>query len=113
MNALASAVKRGRTYDPEDFRTTTRMHATLGVLASLGIKPTITHGTRTYFDWAMAGSLNPDKHLCSLSGSGYNDCTITWPEWVTDEIFDAAASLASLARTEEGAYNRNRAAAAV
>lgn len=109
MNGFAALVKAGRTYDIEDPRTTHRMHKTLQVLASLGIEPTITHGTRTYYDWAMRGSLNAEKHWCSLNGSGFNDCHISWPEWATDDIFDKAWELASLSISEFGTYNRTRA----
>lgn len=114
MNGLsngAALVKRGRTYDIEDSRTTNRLHDTMRVLKSMGIEPTYTHGTRTYFDWAMAGSLKPDKHLCSLNGSGGNDCTITWPAWVTDDIFNLAYSLADRVLTEYGGFNRRAAEA--
>jgi len=110
MNSTAALVKRGRTYDYEDSRTTNRMHAMLGVLKGFGIEPTITHGTRTYFDSARAGWLTSEVHLCSLNGSGYQDCTIEWPAWVTDNIFDLAWRLADAVITEQGAYNRAAAA---
>lgn len=109
MLHTAALVKRGRTYDYEDPRTTYRMQATLNVLKAAGIEPTITHGTRTYYDWAMRGSLDATRHLCSLDGSGYGDCTIDWPAWVTDEMFDAAYRLANLVQTERGTYNRREA----
>lgn len=99
---------RGRTYDYEDSLVTYRLHTALKVLATVEVVPTITHGTRTYYDWCD----HRDKHQCSLDGSGYGDCTISWPEWATGAMFDEAVRLAGEAHRERGAYNRSKAYAA-
>lgn len=112
MTYAAYMLRSGRRYDPEDYRATERLHLAYQILETLGAAPTIVHGNRTYFDWASAGSLNPDKHLCSLNGSGYGDCTITYPEWVNDAMLERVWDLADTFRTARGQYNRNAALAA-
>jgi hypothetical protein len=105
---MGQMLARGRTYDYEDSLVTYRLHTALKVLEAIEVVPTITHGTRTYYDW----SSHRDKHWCALSGSGFSDCTISWPEWATGEMFDEAYRLASNAHRERGHYNRTKAYAA-
>lgn len=106
MISTAALVKRGRTYDYEDSRTTHRMHTMLTILAGAGIKPTIVHGPQVGWDWATSR----ERHIeaCTLNGSGTAGCTITWPAWVTDEMFDAAWRFAETTISAQGAYNRSR-----
>jgi hypothetical protein len=100
----AGRVKLGRTSDYEDSRETYRMQKTITILAGAGITPTITHGTRVYFDWATSR----DRHHCSLDGSGNGDCKIEWTPWATDEDFDQAYEMACRTATNMGQYNRSR-----
>ena len=104
----AQMLRSGRTYDYEDSRATHRLHVAYEVLTTLDAEPTFTHGTRTWYDTAT----HRDRHQCALQGSGYRDCTITWPEWVTDELLNEAYNIADAFLTAQGAYNRRGMAAA-
>lgn len=99
-------LRSGRTYDIECSLSTERLHRSYKVLEALGAAPVIVHGPQTAWDWAT----NRERHMdaCTINGTGKAGCTVTWPEWVTDEMLDEAYSLTSTFRKAEGHYNRTR-----
>lgn len=49
---------RGITNDPEDSRTTARLHAALRILAAANVEPTREHSNRTIVEYGR------EKHMC-------------------------------------------------
>lgn len=89
-------LRAGRTHDYEDSRSTYRLQQAYGILAAAGVEPVRTHSDTMAWDWAT----NRDRHVCDYR------CKVTWPEWVTNDMLEAAYNLADAAQTARGAYNR-------
>ena len=107
MTSLAvMKLRRGETYEPECDRTSRRLGTAMSILESLGVKHETEHdpSCRRYSGkWYAPDCTGRDPY-------GYKSCmTVSWPEWVTDEMFQLAYSLASEVATEEGKYNRRQA----
>ena len=79
-------LKRGYTFDPEDSRTTARLHRALELLRSQGIESTPFHK-----GYEAERPNDPEHRYVCGSGVG---CGVTWPPQATDEVFDAAYTLA-------------------
>jgi hypothetical protein len=95
LSTGARYLKRGDTFDPEDFRMTHRLRVAGQILSGLGITP----------EWEHGGSFTNElgKHVCC------DKCKASWPEWVTDEVFNRAFALANEVQTERGAFNQRAA----
>jgi len=104
MGYAVSMLRAGRTYDYEDSRATSRLHAAYAALKAIGVEPERTHSDKVGFSWERRGWLVPEHHsvVCGESAG----CKVTWPEWVTDEMLEAAYSLADNVLYEQGRYNR-------
>jgi hypothetical protein len=89
MTTGASHLKRGDTFDPECGRTTHRLRLGQHILAAAGIESAHVHG----------------EHRENFRGC-YSGCRNVWPEWVTDEMFESAWSLADKVQTERGRHAR-------
>lgn len=84
----AMYLKRGDTFDPEDWRMTHRLQVARTVLAALGIEPTPVHKGST----ADRPGGAEHRYVC---GSGIG-CGVTWDEELaTPEVFNAAFALAN------------------
>lgn len=98
---------RASMLDIEDSRTTTRRRLALSLLEAAGLTRTIEHGTHWsnegYDPYGGLGARCVTRHEC-------NDyCIVTWDEWATDEMFEAAWALADLTQTFRGIHHRQQA----
>lgn len=98
----AARVKRGYTFDPECSRTTHRLQTTLEILRVEGIVPTIP-------DHDSKCIMHPDNAWNRCHGFNYHcECgrgmnpQPTWPDWVTDACFNAAAIAAEVMISARG-----------
>lgn len=110
MSAVAMRMRRGWFRDPEDFHGTYRMEGALRILKAWGAEPTFRkhdeqcdrHPDRlsnVVFGYR-------ERVICSC---GADQAQVEWPEWVTDECFDAAYRAANVLQTERGAYHQREA----
>jgi len=86
-------------YDPEDSRFTHRLRAAQTIVRATIGEPEYDHSDRTEVEFGRP------KHVCNYR------CTVTWPAWVTGEMFDAAFRYADLFQTARGDFHRAEAAA--
>ena len=91
-------MRQGWRFDPDCARATHRLRRALGILANMGVVPTIAHGKRC------------DEDAASIHGRQgcWDDCKTIWPEWAEDRLFDAAYELADAYQTLHGGYQRSR-----
>jgi len=101
VSAVSHRFRRGWFSDPEDWHGTYRMEIALRLLRFVGIEPEWHHSDRT--GTIGTGLLQREGHVCD------DRCRPIWPEWVTDDIFDAAYRLADLIQTGRGAWHQTRA----
>lgn len=100
LTGLTRLVKAGRTFDYECSRTTHRIQRTRAILGAMGATPTVDHNPdAVVFDWATS----KERHECDANG---HKCVTTWPEWVTDDLFNIAASAAEVAIVERAEWMR-------
>jgi hypothetical protein len=90
-------LKRGDSFDIECWRTTHRLRVAHGILLGLGIKAEWEHSDYMGVEYGVA------KHLCD------DRCKAVWAEWVSDEMFNLAYSLACEVQDKRGAYHRREA----
>lgn len=116
MNTGARCLKRGDTFDPEDFRMTHRLGVARGILSSIGIEPSFEQHRPECI-------LHPDNRSRRCFGYSYscdNGCRAgvypanqaNWPEWVSDAVFEHAFALADETQTKRGEHHRREAYAA-
>jgi hypothetical protein len=105
-------LKRGDSFDPEDFRTTHRLRVGQSILASLGIESTFDHDEACPRHPASLSNVvhSYRSRVCCSCGRDYRGAD--WPAWVTGETFDLAYRLADEVQTERGNFNRSAAYAA-
>jgi hypothetical protein len=95
MTTGAYYLKRGDTFDIEDWRMTHRLGVARSILRSFQVEPTWEHSDCTRVEWGRP------KHACDYR------CKATWPEWVTDDIFDLAFNLADEVQDKRGRWHQN------
>lgn len=81
----AYLLKRGDTYDYEDSRMSHRLRRARMILENMGIKPVVEHCNQC--------KIGPSRG--PMSGC-WDACKTVWPEWVTNEVFQAAFNLADI-----------------
>jgi hypothetical protein len=91
------AMRQGWFRDPEDSLTTYRRQGALGILRQWGGEPEWTHSDHTYVEWGR------ERHLCD------DRCKVTYPEWVTDEVIQAALTASDVIQTARGKYHQRAA----
>ena len=95
LSYLAYALKRGDTFDPEDFKTTHRLRVARGLLAEVGIEPTVAHSTLC--------ARHPSNVGRGMRDLGcWDQCRTLWPESATDDMFEDAARAASAIQSLRG-----------
>ena len=101
MSLVVRKLRRADTYEHECQRTTYRLHAAMGVLGSMGLVPTKTHDPECRKEWVNTSGRSyacQGEHL-----GGVLPCLkVEWPDWVTDEHFEMAYSLADSVITARG-----------
>lgn len=110
MSTGSRWLKRGDTFDPEDWRMTHRLGVARSILRSLQIEPTyLEHDEKCIRHpknaWNRVHGFN---YWCDSGCPRFNDPPPTWPEWVTDEIFELAFSLADRVQTSRGDWHQRQ-----
>lgn len=107
-------LRRGDTFDIEDWRTTHRLRVGHSILRGLGIEPSFPkHDPKCILSAEQAfrrGGQDRYRFNCEC-GVGH-DPNAEWPEWVTGSTFDLAYQLANEVQTERGAWNQREASRA-
>ena len=110
MTTGAYYLKRGDTFDIEDHRMTHRLGVARSILRSFGVEP-------TWPDHATDCMNHADNRYRRCFGVNYpclGDCPrrlnppATWPEWVTDEVFDLAFRLADEVQNSRGGWHQDQ-----
>ena len=100
MSTISNRFRKGWFSDPENWHGNYRMQRALMILETQAVTPVWNHGKEYINNGIEYGRV---IHVCT------NNCTVTWPEWVTDEVFDQVYALADSLQTLFGAYNQKQA----
>ena len=90
MNNGAILLKQGRRIDPEDHRMSYRLGLARDMLGGGMVLPTTSHDEAGHRVFNCCG----------------DSCKTTWPEWMTDEMFEMAYNLANLIQSERSSFTR-------
>jgi hypothetical protein len=93
-SASVTRLRSGWFTDPECSRETYRLQGAIRILALWGAEPTWTHSDCTRVEFGRV------KHACDYR------CKVEWPEWVTNDVLQAAYTASSALQTARGIYNR-------
>ena len=106
MKTLARYVKHGYLFDPDDSRTTHRLRVAHGILLAEGVESHVEHQAPEPFRSGCAKHPTNANRGVHYPGYCSDQCRTVWPGWVTDEMFDLAATAAEATQTLRGMINR-------